>query len=126
MTDSKSKLLPLACGMRWPGGSYIEVARLAITDSHLKDYFGRDLISGDEPGLGPWRSIGMLSASGATAELISYDAEQGQGFTLRIDAISDPCSVFNEVVAELVPGTGDVLWRSPLISSARGHRRVAD
>jgi hypothetical protein len=123
MTEAESRLLPLACGIRWPGGSYIEVARLAIADSHLKDYFGRDLISGDEPGLGPWRSIGMQSASGATAELISYDVEEGQGFTLRIDAISDPCSVFNEIVDELVPSMDEVLWRSPLTERTQKGRQ---
>lgn len=86
---------------------------MAITDFHLKDYFGRDQISGDEPGLGPWRSIGLRSASGAIAELITYEAEVGRGFTLRIDATSDPYGVFIEIVPERLPGMGGVLWRSP-------------
>lgn len=92
---------------------------MAITDFPLKDYFGRDQISGDEPGLGPWRSIGLRSASGAIAELITYEAEVGRGFTLRIDATSDPYGVFIEIVPERLPGMGGVLWRSPPAESTQ-------
>lgn len=118
MRDAKKTLLPLMSGMRWPGGSCVEVAKLSITDADVTGYFGCDLVRGDEPGLGPWRSIGMQCACGAIAELISYEAEEGQGFTLRIDALSDPPSVFNEIVSELVPSRSHVLWRSALIGSA--------
>lgn len=99
--------------MRWPGGAYVEVARLSLTDADLIDYFGRDLVSGDEPGLGPWRAMGMQSGSGAVAELIRHDAEQTPEFTLRVDVLSDPCAVFNAIVAELLPGTEGVLSRRP-------------
>lgn len=113
MTRPHTKLAPLACGMGWPGGAYVEVAKLSLTDADLIDYFGRDLVSGDEPGLGPWRAIGLQSGSGAVAELICHEAEQTRGFTLRVDVLSDPRAVFDEIVAELLPGREGVLWRRP-------------
>jgi hypothetical protein len=45
--------------MYWPRGSYIDLARLDVTEHFLSAYFDRDLIGGDKPGLGTWRAMGM-------------------------------------------------------------------
>lgn len=115
MINSKNGIVPLKYGMKWPGGSYNEIARLAVTEDHLSDYFGSELIKGDEPGLGPWRAIGLQLDSGAVVELISYDADREVGFTLRVDILSDPRIALNEVVMNILTSPQDVTWVSPLI-----------
>lgn len=99
-------------GQAWPGGGYVELAVIKVDDGFLTRHFAQPLLTGNEPGMGAWRSLGVRLPSGAVAELIAYDAEPDGGFTVRIDNQSDPHVALREIISGLGLGAEQIVWSS--------------
>ncbi|WP_146146957.1 hypothetical protein [Stenotrophomonas maltophilia] len=93
-----------------PGGGYVELAVIKVDDAFLTRRLGQSLLTGSEPGMGAWRSLGMRLPSGAVVELIAYDAEPDAGFTVRIDNQSDPRIALQEIISALGLGAEQIIW----------------
>lgn len=98
-------------GMKWPGGGYVEVAVLDVRSQYLEELLGSALVEGVEAGLGRWRAIGARLKSGAIIELISYDHEVPERYTLRVGIGENWAEVLREALVGLGLDENSVLWR---------------
>lgn len=97
-------------GDAWPGGGYVELAVIKVDDAFLTRRLGQSLLTGNELGMGAWRSLGIRLPSGTVVEMIAYDAEPDSGFTLRIDNQSDPRIALQEIISALGLGAEQIIW----------------
>ena len=99
----------------WPGGSCRVAALLALSPAELERRVGARLQEGDEPGLGPWRGVGLFLASGWPVELICYEREQARGplVQLRADVTDDPAAARRETAAALGLAPRHIAWVPP-------------
>lgn len=103
-------------GGAWPGGGYVEVAVIAVDDDVLASRFARPLWTGDEPGMGTWRALGVQLASGTVVELIAYDAGPVAGFIVRIDATAELRPALDEFIGGLPLRMEQILWLGPAVA----------
>jgi hypothetical protein len=109
----------------WPSGAYRTAALLALSPAELEWRLGAPLAEGVEPGLGPWRGIGLILDSGWPVELICYEQRHGPRpgpvVALRVDVLDDDASARAEVVGALGLGAENVEWLPPRGGSDRGR-----
>lgn len=110
MSSGDRGIAAMRPGDAWRGGGCFELAVIRVDDAFLMRRLGQSLLTGSEPGMGAWRSLGMRLPSGTVAELIAYDAEPDAGFTVRIDNQSDPRIALQEVISALGLCADRIIW----------------
>lgn len=108
----EKKLTVLTPGMRWPSGSYVEVAILALNADDISVMVGAPLLEGNEPGLGSWKSIGFELSSGVIIELIVYEGGAVEGAVLRVDAKQNVKEAYDGLV-DLGISESIFIWKKP-------------
>jgi hypothetical protein len=88
----------------WPGGGYKSAALLRVDERQVARALKCEFMSGCEPGLGRWKSVGRILSSGATIELIQHDQQPVPGFELRVDLLSDSRVALSEILGLLNVG----------------------
>ena len=71
--------------LRWPSGSYKSIAIIDLSREQLERWFGRNLVTGTEPGLGEWLACGGLLPSGQMVTPKTVEIKNiGQIYSLTI------------------------------------------
>ncbi|WP_146267999.1 hypothetical protein [Stenotrophomonas maltophilia] len=110
MSSDDRGIAAMRPGDAWPGGGYVELAVIGVDDAFLMRRLGQSLLTGNELGMGAWRSLGIRLPSGTVVELIAYDAEPDSGFTVRIDNQSDPRVALQDIISVLGLGAEQIIW----------------
>ncbi len=105
-------------GTPWPSGDYYDLAVINVTEAEVKKALGVDLLSGDEPGMGPWRAIAVSLKSGSIVEFISYDLSPTTGFTIRADVKDKPSIVLKECLT-ILPLHATLDWVTTCLAEQR-------
>jgi hypothetical protein len=102
-------------GTSWPSGNYRSIAMLPITPERVAAVVEAPLVSGIEPGLGPWEAIGLRLKSGASVELIYYSmAPEPKGVEVRVDQNANFHASLQQVIALFGLPLESLDWVSPL------------
>lgn len=104
-------------GAPWPSGDFVEVAMIDISCEEVSSLVSADLIEGVEPGMGPWKAIGVRLDAGEVIELIRYVYDPDRAFVLRVDAGANLATAFEKVLNLLGRGKESLAWISPLVSN---------
>ena len=98
--------------LRWPSGSYKSIAIINLSREQLERWFGRNLVTGTEPGLGEWLACGGLLPSGQMVEFVQYaHAATPAGFDLRCDSDAESRTVISDTLAALGLTESSIRWR---------------
>ena len=116
MTDFR---LPTEDELTWPSGDAQVVALLTLRADELEERVGLPLRSGVEEGLGPWKGIGLILASGRPIELVWHEAaaDRSAPTELRVDVDDDYFSARDEAIAALRLVPSEIAWVLPYRSS---------
>jgi hypothetical protein len=107
-------------GATWPSGDFVEAAMIDISCEEVSTLISGDLIEGIEPGMGPWKAIGLQLDAGEVIELIRYVHDPDHSFVLRIDAGENLAATFEKVLSLLGRSKESLIWVSPLVSTKTG------
>lgn len=106
-------------GSQWPSGNFAEIAMIDVSCDDVIKLVSRDLFEGIEEGMGPWKAIGLRLDSGGVIELIRYEYDSDQAFTLRADANSNFSEVLEDTLDLLGKGIDSLQWVSPLVNERK-------
>jgi len=102
-------------GTSWLSGNYESIAMLPITPERVAAVVKTPLVSGIEPGLGPWEAIGLRFECGASVELIYYSmAPEPKGVEVRVDKNANYLVSLQQVIALFGLPLESLDWVSPL------------
>lgn len=97
-------------GERWPSGGFHEIALIRISRNEIENFFGTQLATGIENGLGEWESIGFRFEHDEYVELISYKNRPENGFFLRADILFNPEKAIDKTIKILGKKKADIIW----------------
>ena len=86
------------------------LAQLDVDDAWVVETFGSDLISGVEPGLGPWVGTGARLPSTAPVEILRYELI-GPLYLLQTDFAAPLREVLEEFILVTGLSPSKIRWR---------------